>query len=191
MTANSSAYQFFLKAGVPAGGINEMTREFYENAEVRSPYSGTWADYEDTATNSTPIPITSNTYSTLTNDGLGGQTTATYSGGVNLWDTSSNSLDLSPLSVGDQVFIRADIELNPNVNLVKADFRFWFEAFGGFELGVPLGSLDEGAGVWYRRIISLPIYAGSDEVRTNPIRFQAKLGSDGSARVNGWYIGVV
>ena len=149
-----------------------------------------WADYNDTATSSTPINLTANTFSQLTNDGLGAQTTEEYSRGLSFWNSSTNKLDISGTAVGDALLIRVELEVNPNINQSSVEFRLWVEAFGGFSLPVPLGVLDDGAGAWYRRIIVLPFYVGSETVRDNPIQCQIKCSSQAQVRINGFYVGV-
>ena len=73
-----------------------------------------FVDYSDTATATTPIPLTTiNTSYQLTNNGLGAQTLTTYviPGTGTWWNTSTNYFDFSSLSLGDTVQIRADVEI--------------------------------------------------------------------------------
>ena len=59
---------------------------------------GGWVDYEDSATSATPINLTANVWTDLTNDKAGSGTITTYKPSFitgDLWNSASNSLDFT------------------------------------------------------------------------------------------------
>ena len=83
-------------------------------------------DYNDAATAVTPIALSANTWTTLTNDGLGAFTNKNYppSGVTELYNTTSQEIDFSELDLGDAVFIRNDFTVTPNTNNTLLEFRY-------------------------------------------------------------------
>ena len=79
---------------VTAANINEIKNSV--NALYDS--QGGWVDYEDSATTTTPINLTQNVWTDLTNDKAGSGTITTYKPSFitgDLWNSASNSLDFS------------------------------------------------------------------------------------------------
>lgn len=75
-------------------------------------------DYRDQATSTTPISVSANTSTIITNDGAA---TDTYkklpdTGVTDLYNTSTNRFEFSDLTVGDMIDIRLDLEITTTVN---------------------------------------------------------------------------
>lgn len=149
-------------------------------------------DYNDTATQSTPISIAAaDTWYNLTNDGLGSFTNKTYAltGVADLWDTTAQAFDFTDLSLGDTVDIRLDIEItSSSVNQVF-DVSLFLDDGGAGQYHVPFIAQQSYKATGSRQVIRFNgIYMGDETTRQNPARFKIKSDNTGSVKVNGWYI---
>lgn len=167
---------------------------FFRNI-VDSDSPNGFIDYNDAATAITPIELAEDEWGTLTNDGQGVNTRYTYApDGVNeLFDTDNGHIDLSELELGDVVLIRNDFEITPTVNNSSLDFRYLLgDGYGQFSLPTSLPRLDLGAGISYRRSLTIDmIYAGSLLTKDNPIIAQVRCSSDATVKNNGLIIYVM
>lgn len=153
-----------------------------------------WWDYNDTATATTPIPLTTaGTEYQLTNNGLGVYTTNTYKlpGVTNIWNTSTNYFDFTGLKLGDVVDIRIDLQIvTGSVNNVV---DIIIEAgVGGVSYKLKVGSFYFKAAGTYQVVFPCTMYIGDNNTRNFPARILAKNDTTGSTvRVNGWFTKVV
>lgn len=152
-----------------------------------------WQDYQDTATASSPIALTNaGEWYDLTNDGLGplSSTVAKYPGHSEIYNTSTNLLSFSDLSLLDKINIRFDVEFTT----AGPNHRVWVRVVFGpsFVFSLPLGkethktavSGEEG-----RMFGAQPFYMYTNETLSNPAKFQAMSDSTGdTVVVNGWNI---
>lgn len=151
-------------------------------------------DYNDTATATTPITLVTNTWTTLTNDGLGAFTNTTYAPNNSLPMLSgTGQIDASRLSLGSWLVIRPDYTVTPSSNNSSLEFRYQLgTGAGAYTLERNEGRLDLGAGIPYRRALQAHfIYMGDANTRDNPITLQIKLSSSGTVVNAGMAIGVV
>ncbi len=164
------------------------------DANTITSYSGI-ADYNDTETSVNPITLIADTWTTLTNDGLGSFTNLAYlpSGVTNLMNTSTGSFDFSELNLGDNCFIRNDFSVTPNTNNSLLELRYQLGGTGNiYTLETILGRLDSGSGKPYRySLVPQMIYMGDLNTKDNPILLQIKLSTNGSVINSGSSIGVV
>lgn len=153
------------------------------------------ADYNDTTTSVTPITLVANTWTTITNDGAGSFTNLAYlpSDTTGLMDTSDGSFDFSELTLGDNVLIRNDYEVTPNVNNALLEIRYELGTGSGvYTLPTVLGRLDDGSGKPYRKALKPDmIYMGDTNTRDNKIAVQLRLSSNGTVVNYGSAIGVI
>lgn len=151
-----------------------------------------WSDYNDLATQSTPIALpTANTFVPLTNDGQGPNSNKAHaiSDHGTLWDVDNQHFDFSPLQIGDTVDIRIDVEYDlPSANTVTfLEMQFGIGTPSSFSLPVD-SRYWKTAGLkrttrWYG------FYIGSDLTRNNPAKLRAATdGAGASIKVNGWYV---
>lgn len=149
-------------------------------------------DYNDTATAASPIPLAANTWTTLTNDGLGPFTRVDLPAGVTTMLTSGGGIDISEFTENSWLDVRADFTIIPSSNNADLDFRFLLGAGAGlYDLPSTIGRLNQGAGISYRRSGLLNgIYAGDANTIDNPIHLQVKLSSPGTATNAGMFIKV-
>jgi hypothetical protein len=128
-------------------------------------------DYNDVTTKTTPITLTANTWTDITNDGAGAFTNKAYApyGVTELLDTATGYLDFSELPLGAVAYIRKDFTITPNTNNTGVQFRY--------VLMIP--RLDNGAGAEYRISLGVDmIYMGDTNTRDNPVKLQIKTDSD-------------
>ena len=153
------------------------------------------ADYNDVATGVTPINLVANTWTTITNDGAGAFTNLTYApdGVTQLMNTGTGAFDFTQLQLGDNVFIRNDYEVTPNVNNANLKLRYDLgQGTGIYTLETQVARLDDGSGKPYRySLVPNMIYMGDLNTQGNPIVLQLNLSSNGTVRNFGSAIGIV
>ena len=152
------------------------------------------ADYNDTATATTPITLVANTWTTITNDGLGAYTNTSYlpENVTSLMDTSTGQFDFTELSLGDYVIIRNDYTVTPSTNNTLLELRYQLGTGGSaYTLQKIVGRLDSGSGIGYRFSLTPDfIYMGDTNTRDNLVTLQLKLSGGGSVVNAGSAIGV-
>lgn len=146
--------------------------------------SGFW-NYNDTATATVPISITSASQATplkLTNNALGSFTNESNapSGMGSVWDSSLNEFDLSAFDYRDTIFFRLNILVTTATanQLVKVNLRL---AVGGFSYLISFGEYQFKAAGAHRIDVTNMIFGGDDNTLTNPAYFE--ISSDGNADV--------
>jgi len=146
--------------------------------------SGGFMDYNDTSTAASPLALVADTWTTIPNDGLGAFTNKAYApfGVTELMDTSTGAIDPTQLSLGDDIIIRNDFRVNPNVNNALLKFRYQLGAGADvYELETNLGRLDDGSGKDYPFSLTTDyIYMGDLNTLNNPIFLQVNLSTDGT-----------
>lgn len=152
------------------------------------------ADYNDVTTATTPIVLSANTWTTITNDGAGAFTNLAYlpSGATRLMDTSTGQFDFSELKLGDNCFIRNDFSVTPQTNNALLKLRYQLGAgVNSYTLETILGRLDSGSGIPYRfSLVPQMIYMGDLNTKDNPITLQINLSTSGTVVNAGSAIGV-
>ena len=151
-------------------------------------------DYNDTATATTPIAIAANTWTTVTNDGLGAFTNKEFKPyEVTEMIDSTGNFDFAELQLGVGIFIRNDYQINPNIDKALLEIRYQIgTGANAYTLVDSNGRLDDGAGKYYRKSLKADyIYTGDANTRDNIISFQVKLSCDGTLINNGSAIQVV
>lgn len=151
-----------------------------------------WADYNDTATTLAPIACPAGVWTQLTNDGLGVVTNTSFlpPGVTQLWNTTTNEIDMSDLAVGDCVSLRIDLYVTPAMNNTGISWRVYFNAFGGFDLPAYLTAVNMGAGIEYHYTMSTIFYIGSTDVLTGGAEIQLQCTNDSTVRVQGFFLKV-
>ena len=140
-------------------------------------------DYNDTATATTPIAIAADTWTTITNDGLGQYTNKNFKPyEVTELMNSSGQIDCAELQLGVGIFIRNDYQVNPNIDGALLEFRYVLGTGAGeYTLEKIENRLDNGAGRYYRNsLIPDYIYMGDSNTRDNPITLQVRLSCAGT-----------
>lgn len=151
-----------------------------------------FADYNDTATASTPVALVADTWTTLPNDGLGPFTQEQLPNGMTTMLGAGGAIDLTGLTQFSDVFVRPDYTVTPSSNNASLDFRFSLgSGADAYTLPTSLGRLDRGAGVSYRHsLVALYIYAGDSNTIDNPVQLQIRLSAAGTVVNSGMAIKV-
>lgn len=155
--------------------------------------AGFW-DYNDTATTTTPIALTTpGTEYQLTNNGLGANTSlaARLPSLLHIFNTSTNYFSFIGLKVGDMIDIRVDIEItSTNANTIIESVMELGIGATPYKLPIDRQYL-KSAGV-HKIVSTLPFYIGNLITLDNPARLLIKSDTAGATvKVNGWYVRVV
>ena len=168
----------FAPAGTTYSGAGYLRGS---DGDAYSPDGG-FMDYNDATTATTPITLTADTWTDITNDGAGAFTNKTYApyGVTELLDTSTGYLDFSELPLGAVAYIRKDFTITPNTNNTGVQFRYVLGTGAGeYTLETMIPRLDNGAGVEYRISLGVDmIYMGDTNTRDNPVKLQIKTDAD-------------
>jgi hypothetical protein len=155
-------------------------------------YTQGWEDWDNTGSAQSPA---ANTFTDLTNNGAGtGSTTAYTLPGVTggLWDTATNSLDLSELTVGDTV----DLEIDLSVTTAGAneDLTLALDlAHGtGSEYQIIMNQVSYRTAGTYRNTTFHSFYIPNSTVLNNPGKIAIKfVGASNTVTVDNFYIRVI
>ena len=153
-----------------------------------------WSSYDDVTTQSTPIVLSSTgTFFNLTNDGAGAQSHSEFElpEVTDIWDTATNQLDLSDLSIGDTVDFRVDIEVTTTGANHQIEIQLDMDTApitANFQLLVDRENF-KSAGT-FQIIKYYSLFIGSQAVvdGVHKVQIKSDSGTTNSVKVNGWYI---
>ena len=100
---------------VAAADLNEIK----ESVNAIYDDKGGFANYEDVATLTTPIVLTADTWTNLTNDKQGEHTTEVYKPAYvtgSLWNSATSKIDLTEIPIGKVVLIKVDFQITETLN---------------------------------------------------------------------------
>jgi hypothetical protein len=172
---------------VTAANVNEI------KTSVNALYDliGGFVFYEDAATAVTPINITADTWTDLTNDKAGSGTLTTYKPTYitgDLWDSATNTIDLDEVANGKVVVVRTDFEYTPDSSNQHIDARLYFPDISK-ELHFLHGDLasqhDEN-----HFVHTMQFYVDSN-IQTSDVKIQVQASGSGDLKVNGFMITIL
>lgn len=153
---------------------------------------GGFADYNN---NLAPYAIVANTWTDITNDGLGAYTNKNFLplGVTELMDVLTGHFDFTELTLGDTVFIRNDFSITPNTNNSLLELRYTLgTGLGTYTLEKRLDRLDSGSGIPYHfTLVPHLIYMGDMNTKDNPVSVQIRLSTGGTIENFGSVINVI
>jgi len=165
-----------------------MTMSDFTTGVPTDNFSGGTFDVSDTATTSTPIVIPgTNTFTKLTNNGLGTQTNNSNGpvGITELWDTTNDEFDFSQLKMGDVVDIRLDVDVitaSPNTQV-----QVRLEAgLGVFAFSVGWDNVFYGSSDTFPLVRSSFVAMQTTAILTGTAEFQLAADKACTVIVNGW-----
>ena len=170
-----------------ANGTGSAT---FEDPAFTTTAMGFW-DYNDTATASTPIPLTlADTEYQLTNNGLGTNTLKTYrlASITEIFNTSTNFFQFTSLQLGDVVDMRVDLEVTTTSanNVVEILMEFGIGSTP-YKLTFEQRYFKNAAA--HKMVVPVSFYIGNAVTLNNPARLLVKNDTVGSTvKVNGWYV---
>lgn len=153
-----------------------------------------WYDYNDSATAGSPITLTADTWTTMTNDGAGGDTELSYAlaGTTNLWNTGTNRFDFTTLDVGDVLIGRLDLSFITSSANTAASVRLVCAEGHANEYDIPLLSQQNFKSIGTHRVtIPVSMYIGNTPTKDNPCSVEALTDEGSTVTVNGWFITVM
>lgn len=173
---------------VTAANVNEI------KTSVNAIYDdqGGFAFYEDTATSTTPINLTADTWVDLTNNKAGSGTETSYKPTYitgDLWDSATNTIDLSEVPVGKVLLIRNDYDITTGSANTRMDSRLYFpDTTKSVEFAHDLiASL--GDEVRYSRTTQFFV---TSAIKTSGVKIQVKVNKSGAtARVEDFQITIL
>jgi hypothetical protein len=173
---------------VTAANVNEV------KTSVNALYDdkGGFAFYEDAATSVTPINLTQDTWTDLTNDKAGSGTLTTHKPSYitgDLWDSATNTIDLSEVPVGKVILIRNDYDITTGAANTRMDSRLYFpDTTKSVEFAHDLISTS-GDEVRYSRTTQFFVTAA---IKTTGVKIQVKVNKNNStARVEDFQITIL
>ena len=176
------------KVNVSKGDGTSEVRKLKPSDMVSKPIRMGFVDYNDLATQTTPISVPSGTPTVVTNDVAGPFTSTAYAPTpvTDIWDEVGNAFDFTQLALGDAVDIRFEIEVtttsaNQTVQVVLELGQ------GGSPYNIPFSfDLFKTAGA-YTLSRYTGIYMGDANTLNNPGQFKITSDSSCTVKVAGWY----
>ncbi len=173
---------------VTAANVNEIktsVNDLYDD-------QGGFVDYVDASTSVTPINLTQDTYIDLTNDKAGSDTLTTYKPTYitgDLWDSATNTIDLSEVPVGKVLLIRTDYDVTAGSANTRMDSRLYFpDTSKSLEFAHDLIA-SSGSEVRYSRTTQFFVTAA---IKTTGVKIQVKVDKSGAtARVENLQITIL
>jgi hypothetical protein len=159
---------------------------FLERKEVFGVY-----DYNDLATQTTPLNYTGVDPFYITNDGLGISTNKTYklTGIDDVYNTTTNAFDFSGLELGDTVDIRLDLDITTNSpsQVVKVIIELGIGA-SPYQLTFSPDKNYKSTGTYLNQTYFNSIYIGDSNTKDNEAKFIFESDDNATIVVNGWYV---
>lgn len=168
----------------------------FQSLPVQSTVVMGWYDYNDTATQTTPIALTTaSTYYDLTNNGLGTNTSILYgvAGTTNIYNTSTQRFDFSSLAVGDTIDIRVDVTVTTTSANTALDMALELATGTGTPVVIPiLNTLNVKTASTLNIVSERMFYLGSSLTKNNPAKIKMRGDTTGATvKVNGWFVRVI
>ena len=153
---------------------------------------GGFAFYEDTATSATPINLSQDVWTDLTNNKAGSGTLTTYKPSYvtgDLWDTATNTIDLGEIPVGKVVLVRNDYDITTGSANTRMDSRLYFpDTAKSVEFAHDIIAAS-GTEVRYSRTTQFFVTAS---IKTTGVKIQVKVDKGGAtARIEDFQITVL
>jgi len=127
-----------------------------------------WEYVSDKALESTPIALTADTWTQITNDGSSSSTKREWlpkdSGIDKIYDISDNKIKLTQVPQDGHVIFRIGVKFIPNVNNTTVKTRIAWTTQSGFTFYLESADalLNDGAGIEYEKQFVLPFYVGDE-----------------------------
>ena len=159
-----------------------------------SDVSGGFASYTDTNTETTKIILTSQVWTSVTNDGLKGGTNIEHlpTTATRFWDVVANEIKIDELDNSNYIIVRLQFKITPLVNDAVVSVRVFWTTQSGYEFQLTRrsGNLNEGAGIEYELSEQIIVYKGDDDSRLGAGKIQIKCDSTADVEIDTVFIGV-
>jgi len=150
-----------------------------------------WVDYNDTATQSTPLVVVPNVAKKLTNDGLGQYTNRVYQSKyiTDIWNTSTNQLSFSEFQIGDTVDFRIEFDITTNANNQEArvEFHLGVSDPNAYTIVASSPLIYKASGTYKVHAIT-SFYIGNELTLNNPGEIYILSDDNATVKVGGFFI---
>lgn len=149
--------------------------------------------YADLATQTTPINVTANTETLLTNDALGEYTSITNApyGVPTVYNATNNEFDFSALAVGDLVHIRPDLLIDLVGTNTSYEIYMKFAIGTASEWVLNLSTSERKSADEFKKNAYLGFDIANEDTRTAPAKMFIKTDAAATVKVNGYYLEVL
>lgn len=174
--------------------FRETINENFQNVKNSIEWRVGFFDYNDLATQSSPIAIPwTNTFVNLTNDTAWPFTQTWYwpLWITDIWNETTNSFDFSQLKLWDMVDIRADIVVTTTAVNQVVNLSLWLAIWTWLTFDIQFAERLFKAAWTYQITVYNWVYIWNNETKNNPWKFKVKSDSSASVKVNGWYCKLV
>jgi len=172
---------------VQASDLNEIktsVNQLYDD-------KGGFAFYEDQGTTTTPIVVSSDTWTDLTNDKSGPDTLTTYKPSYvsgDLWNSTNNTISLDEVPNGKVVLLRTDFSYNAGSSNQHLDARVYFpdidKELHFLHVNLDTHHLED------HFVNTMQFYTDSN-IQTSDVKIQLKSSGSGTITVNNFLITVL
>ena len=151
-----------------------------------------FVDYNDAATAITPINITPDTWTKLTNDKLGPftKTDALPNGVTSLWNSTTNQIILTELPLKSMVNARYDVTVTTTAANQVVNLSVFLGVGSPSEYESPKLTTQFKTAGTYSLTVFTGSYIGSTDIRDFPAEIKIKSDAACTIKVNGWYFQV-
>jgi len=152
-----------------------------------------WFIYNDLVTQTTPIPFVTNVDKKLTNDGIGAgsQSAQAPFGVAHVWNTVTNQLELSELTIGDIVNMRVILEVTTTSTNQVCDIKFKSSIGSPAENYTSFLNVQTKTASTITRAVSVQVVVSSAFARDYPSEFWIVSDGNGSVKVKGFLFSVI
>lgn len=172
---------------IVGGDVKLVLSDLPSEPEVFANTAG-YFRYNDLATQTTPLNFSTGVYLKITNDALGTGTDTTQRpyGITTIYDSSTNSFDLSQLSIGDQVdFNLSGIVTTTGVNqVVRVEMRVAVGSPSAFT--DTIFALQVKTAAANQRVVNYLLTIDNDDIRNYPTEIWFISDGNGTLKVNGF-----
>ena len=172
---------------VQASDLNEIktsVNQLYDD-------KGGFAYYQDQGTTTTPIVVSADTWTDLTNDKSGPDTLTTYKPSYvsgDLWNSTNNTISLDEIPNGKVVLLRTDFSYNAGSSNQHLDARVYFpdidKELHFLHVNLDTHHLED------HFVNTMQFYTDSN-IQTSDVKIQLKSSGSGTITVNNFLITVL
>lgn len=162
--------------------------------QVSNPTRIGYFDYNDLATQSTPLALVANVYKKLTNDTLGPATNRLYPppGVTDIWTGgATNQFTWAQLRRHDLVDFRIDLSFTSTManQTFEVAMDMAIGSGGPYTLNFLYNEFKSSG--TYAIVFSTGVYMGDLNTLNNPAELKVRSDAAGTLKVNGWYCKVI
>jgi hypothetical protein len=171
---------------VKAADLNEIK----ESVNAIYDDKGGFANYEDTATLSTPIVLSADTWTNITNDKQGEHTTEVYKPAYvtgSLWNSATSKIDLTEVPIGKVVLLKVDFQITETANNTVLECQM---VGGGHTMQILTTEMKFQSGTHHYSITNM-VYVEDAAMQTAGLNIQLKTSSNSQVEMHNIMITII